>query len=173
MDLMSYIEKGGMIGYILLFMLTVGLTTILWKYLQIAQSKKNRAEVLKQLIAGISGADDKALVLSYIRSSLDEYIGKLESGLGIVKTIASLSPLLGLLGTVIGILFAFETISTAGLADASRFAGGISLALVTTIMGLIIAIPHYVGYNYLVHMLESLEAIMIKEADSMLVENEK
>ena len=173
MELISYIEKGGIIGYVLLFMLTIGMTTILWKYLQIIQSKKNRTIYLKELIRSIGAANDKPLVLSYIRSSLDEKIDSLESGLGLVKIIATISPLLGLLGTVIGILFAFETISTAGMADASRFAGGISLALVTTIMGLIIAIPHYVGYNYLVHKLESLESLMIKEADSMLVENEK
>lgn len=173
MDLMNYIEKGGTIGYILILMLTIGLSTIIWKYLQIVQSKKERGIYLKELIASIGRPDDKALVLSYIKSSLDEKISQLENGLGIVKTIATLSPLLGLLGTVIGILLAFETISTAGMADSSRFAGGISLALVTTIMGLIISIPHYVGYNFLVHKLESLESIMIKEADRMLVENEK
>ena len=173
MNLMSYIEKGGMIGYLLLMMLTIGISTIIWKYFQIAHSEKNRAKDLKKIIDELGNTTDKTLMLSYIKNSLDEKIGNLEHGMGLIRTIASLSPLLGLLGTVIGILIAFETISNTGMGDTGSFAGGISLALVTTVMGLIIAIPHYVGYNYLVHKLEAFEAKMFKEADSILVKNDQ
>lgn len=78
-------------------------------------------------------------------------------GLNTVKIIAIISPLLGLLGTVIGILMAFTTISEQGLSDPSAFAGGISVALITTVGGLIVAIPHNIGYNYLIQLVDSIE----------------
>lgn len=173
MELIGYIEKGGIIGYTLLVMLTLGLTTIVWKYFQILQSTKNRDIILQEILANVKGTTDKSLTLNYVKSSLDEKMGNLESGLGFIKTIATLAPLLGLLGTVIGILVAFETIASSGMGDTGTFAGGISLALVTTIMGLIISIPHYVGYNFLAHKLDTLEAQMSKEADSILIGNQR
>lgn len=173
MDLLSYIEKGGIIGYILLAMLTIGLTTTIWKYFQIIRSTRNRSLFIQELIGSINQTKDKALILNYVKSSLEEKLGDLEKGMGLIKTIATLAPLLGLLGTVIGILVAFETIASSGMGDTTTFAGGISLALVTTILGLIISIPHYVGYNFLAHKLDTLEALMNKDADTILIGKEK
>lgn len=68
-----------------------------------------------------------------------------------------------MLGTVIGVLEAFEAISKSGLGDPSVFASGISMALITTVAGLIVAIPHYVGYNYIIGMLDTLEIELKKE----------
>ncbi len=173
MDLLSYIEKGGIIGYVLLAMLTIGLTTTVWKYFQIIQSTRNRGLFIQEMLGSINQSKDKALVLNYVKSSLEEKLGELEKGMGLIKTIATLAPLLGLLGTVIGILVAFETIASSGMGDTSTFAGGISLALVTTILGLIISIPHYVGYNFLAHKLDTLEALMYKDADTILIGKEQ
>jgi biopolymer transport protein ExbB len=92
------------------------------------------------------------------KNLLAEKMVKYERGLSTIRIIASIAPLLGLLGTVIGVLTAFEAISQKGLGDPSIFAGGISLALITTVGGLIVAIPHYIGYNYLIGMLDKLEA---------------
>ena len=99
------------------------------------------------------------------KTIIDEKMVSLESGLSTIRIIAAISPLLGLLGTVVGILDSFETISKTGLGDPSSFASGISLALVTTVMGLVIAIPHYIGYNYLVRNIDSLESVVLKELD--------
>ena len=84
-------------------------------------------------------------------------VHRMESGLNTIKIIASIAPLLGLLGTVIGILSAFRVIADAGLSNPSLFAGGIAMALLTTVGGLIVAIPHFVGYNYLVSALDNYE----------------
>ena len=74
------------------------------------------------------------------------YMGK---HLPILNTIGNISPLLGLLGTITGMIIAFESIAAAGAGDPRVVAGGISQALVTTATGLIIAIPTIVSYRYL------------------------
>jgi biopolymer transport protein ExbB len=93
---------------------------------------------------------------------------QLERGLGIIKSIASIAPLLGLLGTVIGVLISFKEISKSGLDDPSVFASGISMALITTVVGLVVAIPHYLGYNFLIGILNRLEASLNKEVGDRL-----
>ena len=94
---------------------------------------------------------------------MDLQIQKLESGLGTVKIIASIAPLIGLLGTVVGVLTAFDAIAQQGLGDPSIFSGGISIALITTVAGLIVAIPHYIGYNYFIGLLDTIELKLEKE----------
>lgn len=75
-----------------------------------------------------------------------------------VKNIATTATLFGLLGTVVGVLMAFEGIAKVGMGNAQVFANGISMALVTTVGGLIVAIIHTVGYNYIMAYLDSVEA---------------
>ncbi|MCF6200951.1 MAG: MotA/TolQ/ExbB proton channel family protein, partial [Hydrogenimonas sp.] len=72
--------------------------------------------------------------------------------------IATTATLFGLLGTVVGVLMAFEAIGKVGMGDPSVFANGISMALVTTVGGLIVAIIHTIGYNYLIAYLDDIEA---------------
>ncbi len=72
----------------------------------------------------------------------------LERFLHVLATIASVSPLLGLLGTVVGMIRVFEVISTQGVGDAGALAGGISEALLTTAAGLLVAIPTVIIHNY-------------------------
>lgn len=73
----------------------------------------------------------------------------LDRFLNTLGTIAGVSPLLGLLGTVTGIIKAFNTIYTGGLGDPRALSGGISEALLTTAAGLLVAIPAFVAYRYL------------------------
>jgi len=79
------------------------------------------------------------------------YLGK---HLPILNTIGNISPLLGLLGTIIGMILAFESIATVGTGDPKVVADGISQALVTTASGLIVAIPTIVAYRYLARKAE-------------------
>ncbi|MFC1850815.1 MotA/TolQ/ExbB proton channel family protein [candidate division CSSED10-310 bacterium] len=72
----------------------------------------------------------------------------LERYLGVLATIASISPLLGLLGTVTGMIEVFQVISVQGVGDPNVLAGGISEALITTAAGLLVAIPTLVFHNY-------------------------
>ena len=79
------------------------------------------------------------------------YLGK---SLPLLNTIGNISPLLGLLGTIIGMILAFESIATVGTGDPKVVADGISQALVTTASGLIVAIPTIVAYRYLTRRAE-------------------
>jgi biopolymer transport protein ExbB len=80
----------------------------------------------------------------------------LEKNLLLLGTIAGISPLLGLLGTVTGMIKVFRVISVQGVGQAGALAGGISEALITTAIGLAIAVPALVAYNYFVHKVEML-----------------
>ena len=80
-----------------------------------------------------------------------------ESGLNLLASVISISPMLGLLGTVTGMIRAFTNISKYGAGDAAIVADGIAEALLTTAAGLMIAIPVIVVYNYLNRRLEKME----------------
>lgn len=103
-----------------------------------------------------AGKDANSL-LELAKQELSLYIGGLEKGLNTVKIIATISPLLGLLGTVIGVLVAFRVMSQTGLNNPASFAQGISMALITTVGGMIVAIPHYIGHSYLMGILDRVE----------------
>lgn len=80
----------------------------------------------------------------------------LERGLGILETIAAIAPLLGLLGTVTGMIKVFDVITIQGVGQAKALSGGISEALITTVVGLSIGIPTLVFYNYFTIKAENL-----------------
>ncbi len=84
----------------------------------------------------------------------------LERGLTVLATIANVAPMLGFLGTVIGMILAFQAIEIAGQVDPSLVAAGIKVALITTAAGLTIAIPVSVAYNYFVTRVDRLIADM-------------
>lgn len=79
-----------------------------------------------------------------LRAELDLFLLDLQSGYVFLQIIASIAPLLGLLGTVLGLMESFAAIAHLGLQEPSVFATGISKALLTTIAGLIVAIPHLI-----------------------------
>jgi biopolymer transport protein ExbB len=83
-------------------------------------------------------------------------MGRMEKGLVWISLFISMAPMLGFLGTVIGMIFAFDTIEAAGDISPSIVAGGIKIALITTVAGLIVAIILQLFYNYLVAKIDSL-----------------
>jgi biopolymer transport protein TolQ len=93
----------------------------------------------------------RALERSVAQESL-----KLESGLILLAIAVSGAPFLGLLGTVWGVMSTFSAIAMKGQADLATMAPGVAAALVTTVAGLLVAIPSMFGYNYLVHTLRVL-----------------
>ncbi len=155
MEFLTYIERGGIIVYILIFMNIIGFTIMLWKSFVFFKANKNIDKISNELIEDIK--DSTYFQVAQIQSLVALKVKILESGLNTVKLIASISPLIGLLGTVIGILNSFDSISHLGLGDPTVFSSGISIALITTVAGLIVAIPHYIGYNYFIGALDSME----------------
>ena len=168
MSLIEYIDKGGAIAYILLAFNIVGISTMLWKIVVITRFRSYKAQICEEIIEALTdknnGFKDETTILEILKDRIRGRIKDMELGLNTVRIIATISPLLGLLGTVIGILGSFENISLKGMDDPTIFADNISLALITTIGGLIVAVPHYIGYNYLIGYLDNLEESMGKDA---------
>ena len=165
MKLYEYIQQGGPIMYLLLFVNIIGWSLMLSKFYfinaEIKSADGTSGDLSKELLND-GGQHDTATLIELAKQICANYILKVEKGLNTVKIIATISPLLGLLGTVIGVLSAFHVMSQTGLSDPSNFAKGISMALVTTVGGMIVAIPHFVGHNYLLGMLDKLEASLEK-----------
>ena len=168
MSLIEYIDKGGAIAYILLAFNIVGISTMLWKVVVITRFRSYKEQICKEIIEALTHKNnafkDETTILEILKDRIRGKIKDMELGLNTVRIIATISPLLGLLGTVIGILGSFENISLKGMDDPTIFADNISLALITTIGGLIVAVPHYIGYNYLIGYLDNLEESMGKDA---------
>jgi biopolymer transport protein ExbB len=91
-------------------------------------------------------------------------VHELERFLNTLGTIASISPLLGLLGTVTGIIKAFNAITQGGMGDPRMLSGGISEALITTAAGLLVAIPALIAYRYLRGRVDRIVIEMEKDA---------
>lgn len=165
MSLFDYIRQGGPIMYILLTLNIVGFAIMISKFLVFNQEKKKleqTAERLGDQVKSEAGNQDAGSIIELAKQEVSYEVSSLERGINTVKVIATVSPLLGLLGTVIGVLVAFRVMSQTGLNNPASFAQGISMALITTVGGMIVAIPHYIGHNYLLGMMDRLEVDLEK-----------
>ena len=120
-------------------------------------------ELDARLKSGTDGVRKKYVTLKgmeHVKRSLENTVAqeslKLESGLILLAIAVSGAPFLGLLGTVWGVMSTFGHIAQQGNASMSAMAPGVSAALVTTVAGLLVAIPSMFGYNWLVHNLRVL-----------------
>ncbi len=95
-------------------------------------------------------------------------IVRLERGLVVLEIIVGIAPLLGLVGTIVGMMTLFDNIGVAGLNDAARLAAGIGLILKTTLIGLLIAIPALVAWNYFTKKVEVLAIEMEALCDDFI-----
>ncbi len=172
MKLYEYIQQGGPIMYLLLVVNIVGWSIMLAKFyfinIEIKTSATTSDDLTKDLLKQKDSLDTSSLI-ELAKQVCTSHILGVEKGLNTVKIIATISPLLGLLGTVIGVLSAFHVMSQTGLSDPSNFAKGISMALITTVGGMIVAIPHFVGHNYLLGMLDKLETRLEKSVIEKVV----
>jgi biopolymer transport protein ExbB len=107
---------------------------------------------------------DRVVMKESIEEVGRQVVHELERFLNTLGTIASISPLLGLLGTVFGMIQVFSVISVHGIGDASILSGGISQALYTTAAGLSIAIPTLLFYRYFTGRVDELVITMEQEA---------
>ena len=95
-------------------------------------------------------------------------MSKLERGLVVLATLTNVAPLLGFLGTVIGMILAFQSIEAAGEVEATLVAGGIKVSLLTTAAGLVIAIPVSIAHNFFVARIDGLVVDMEESAQKMV-----
>lgn len=171
MRLVDFINAGGSITWILVAMNVIGLSLIIWRLFILRDFKKridSEAQILAVYMKKQFNTTKLLDHIDLVKDAVSQRVHELEMGMTSIKVIATTAPLLGLLGTVIGIYEAFQVISSTGLQDPGKFASGISYALITTIVGLIVAIPHYIAHNYLSGELDSLEIRMEKHIGPML-----
>ncbi len=112
------------------------------------------------LLAGLRRIQTRRLAAGELESAVATTgtieLGFLERGLVILATIANVAPLMGFLGTVVGMVLAFAAIEQAGDVDPTLVAGGIKVALLTTAAGLLIAVPVNISYNFFVTRIDKL-----------------
>lgn len=129
------------------------------------QSIRDGSPLGRVLAAGLANLrHDRAVMKESIEDAGRQVVLELERYLNTLGTIAAASPLLGLLGTVLGMINVFNSITTQGVGDAGALAGGISEALITTAAGLFVAIPALMFYRYFRGKVEVLVLRMEEEA---------
>lgn len=162
-NLWERIQQGGIIGYIILSLGAIGLLIALMRYIYLslvsskisAQTKKLAEPVANNPLGRVALVyrENKAKPLQEREIALEEAMLKevpvIERYNGLIKLLAAVAPLLGLLGTVIGMIITFQTITLFGTSDPKLMAGGISTALVTTVLGLSVAIPLLFAYTFI------------------------
>lgn len=171
--ILDYIDKGGPIAYVLMVLFSIGITMILWKMFHLMYVRVTKNKYIYDTLDEVRHIHDPSLAITVARESLDEKVTSIELGMSTIKIIASISPLLGLLGTVIGILTSFESIATGGLGESSKFASSIALALITTVLGLIVAIPHYIAYNYFNREIDTIDAVLSRDLDKLIIQDKQ
>ncbi|NNL99381.1 MAG: MotA/TolQ/ExbB proton channel family protein [Gammaproteobacteria bacterium] len=125
---------------------------------------------LGQILAAglINRHGDREIMKESIEDTGRHVVHDLERFINPLGTIAAITPLMGLLGTVWGMIKVFDAITTAGVGDPQALAGGINEALITTAAGLAVAIPSLIGYRYLRSRVDSLVVQMEKEAMKLI-----
>ena len=182
-SLLERIEQGKAVGYVILFGLLVGLVLVLERW---ARLTKLQGRINKQLKDLDSVSDDNPLgriVATYYENQhlddLETISRKLETvvikdvaavtaGLPVIKILATVAPLTGLLGTVIGMIETFQSITLFGTGDPKLMAGGISMALITTVLGLVAAIPLLISHTFLSAKAASLSKVIAEQAAGMM-----
>jgi biopolymer transport protein ExbB len=152
------------------------LVSSVWKLHKANQLDKSRVQSLsvssplgRVLAAGIMNqSHGREIMKESVEEAGRQVVHELEKYLNTLGTIASITPLLGLLGTVIGMIKVFAAIMEFGVGDPSVLAGGISQALITTAAGLTVAIPTLMFYRYFRGRVDELVIKMEDEAVRML-----
>jgi biopolymer transport protein ExbB len=189
-------EATGWMRWPLAFCLALGVVVIIFKFISLTAKSSKTKKILKEvdellvqqrikealeltrdtdspaakiLNAGLERHDEGTeRVMKAIENQGLIEMSKLESWLVVLATLTNIAPLLGFLGTVIGMILAFQSIEAAGEVEATLVAGGIKVALLTTAISLIIAIPVSIFHNYFVAKIDGLVIDMEESAQKMV-----
>jgi biopolymer transport protein ExbB len=192
----SFWTDGGFMMWPLGASLAIGLIIIVWKLVDLSTKTARTRKVLRGVDERLAERDiEEALALAkasntpagrILAAGLERHeegnervskaienvgliqMAGLESGLVWLATIANVAPLMGFLGTVLGMIEAFNSIELAGEVDAQLVAGGIKVALITTASGLAVAIPMNIMHNYFVTRVDQLVIDMEESAQKMI-----
>lgn len=177
------LHQGGTVGYIILALALTGLAIAAVRLVRLSRElaavrrQVNQPDLCEGNALGrvLSVARRHPhLPMETLELRLDEAVLQetpaLERGIGMVKVIAAVAPMLGLLGTVTGMIGTFQSITQFGTGDPKIMAGGISMALVTTVQGLIAAIPLILAHSLLQSRFGELANVLEQQVAGMLAE---
>ena len=178
------INQGGFVGYLIILIGLLGVAMSLWrmKYLkdegdainrQLKSSEPSNDNSLGRILSIYKenqGIDPETLELKVDEAILRE-VPQLEKYHSIIKVFAAVAPLMGLLGTVVGMIVTFQALTLFGTGDPKLMAGGISQALVTTMLGLIVAIPLVFLHSVLTSWSTSLIEILEEQSAGLIAKN--
>ncbi|MGL4616266.1 MAG: MotA/TolQ/ExbB proton channel family protein [Shewanella sp.] len=175
------LESGGTIGYIIIALLILGLLIAVERFVVLAaigakvkRQAKNIDNPGNNALGRILKVyhENKDVDVETLELKLDEAILKetpaLEARIPILKVIAAIGPMLGLLGTVTGMIATFQSIQLFGTGDPKLMAGGISMALVTTVQGLVAALPLMLLHALLVARSKSITQILEEQSAGII-----
>ncbi|MDO8341594.1 MAG: MotA/TolQ/ExbB proton channel family protein [Cellvibrio sp.] len=177
-------HQGGSVGYVITAVGVIGLLLGLFRILVLlgmsakvkAQLKSDKANTNNPLGRVLKVAEEnKNVDTETLELKLEEAVLKerpsIESGLAILKIIAAVAPLLGLLGTVVGMIETFQAITIFGAGDPKNMASGISGALVTTVQGLIVAIPVVLLHTIVNGRAKAIVHVLDEQTTGIIAEN--
>ncbi len=195
--MVSYIHEGGWMMYVLLGVLGIGIVIVIVKLWLLMSAKINtrrfvadvqkgmddsgskkainlcentKGPVSAVIHAGLTRQDkDLALVERAMENEAAVQMGHLEKGMTWLAMVIAIAPMLGFLGTVIGMIQAFQTIKEMNDIVPSEVAGGISVALLTTAFGLVIAVPMQIFYNLFVSLIDGM-VIDMEDSANIVIE---
>lgn len=152
------------------------LITQIWQWLRYNQVDKDRIKSLQNnsplgriLAAGLAERNaPRDITKESIEDTGRHVTAMMEKNLNTLGTIAAISPLIGLLGTVVGMIKVFAVITTEGVGNPETLAGGISEALITTAAGLVVAIPSVIFYRYFRGKINRLVVNMEEQAMQLI-----
>jgi biopolymer transport protein ExbB len=186
-DTPTFVERwhqGQLVGYVITVIGVFGVLLGLWRILvltgvsakvkaQLKNPKPNTNNPLGRVLK--VAEDNKKVDTETLELKLEEAVLKerpsIESGLAVLKIIAAVGPLLGLLGTVTGMIETFQAITIFGAGDPKNMANGISAALVTTVQGLVVAIPVVLMHTLLNGRAKAVLQVLDEQTTGIIAEN--
>ena len=170
------IAQGKSVGFIIILIGIIGVAFSSYKIYFLNENKKiledsSQSNVIQEMIDNIKQAKSYQSKENIIDELISNYSSKLDWGVSWIKFVAAVAPLLGLLGTVIGMIETFQAITLFGTGDPKQMAGGISQALITTMLGLMVAAPLLGFYTYISDKVNTLIQV-VEEKGSYLLSKE-
>lgn len=180
-DLRERMRQGGTVGMIIIVIGVFGVLFSLWKGImlflrgnaikrQVGNNQASKSNALGRVLSVYE--DNPDTDVETLELKLDEAIlretAPLEAGLPLIKVLYVVAPLIGLLGTVVGMIVTFQQITLFGTGDPRMMASGISMALITTVLGLCVAIPLTVVHSVLHSRSRSLIQILEEQAAGII-----
>ena len=182
-NLMEQVAQGKTVGYVIIGLGIIGLLVALYRFIVLmGVSAKVNAQI-KDLnnpgdnplgrilnVYKVRGDDDLEAMEIRIGEAILNETPKLNKWLPFIKIISAVAPLLGLLGTVTGMINTFQALTLFGTGDPKMMAGGISTALVTTVLGLVVAIPMLFLHSIVASKAKAVTEVLQQQAAGMIAE---